>query len=61
MKGYRCKKCNHWFQLRIINLCPVCGHDDVADRKKRKQEDEERTDRAFRNIFVQAGILKNHC
>jgi rRNA maturation endonuclease Nob1 len=58
MKGYHCKKCNHWFQLRIIHLCPVCGYDDVADRKKRKQEEEERVYRAWRNIFVKAGILK---
>lgn len=58
MKGYRCSKCNHWFRLKILRLCPVCGNDTIAEYKKRKQEEDERVARAWRNTFVKAGILK---
>jgi len=58
MKGYHCKKCQYWFDLRILWLCPVCGNDSIAESKKRKQEEEERLNRNFRNIFVQSVFLK---
>ncbi|WP_078410269.1 hypothetical protein [Priestia abyssalis] len=58
MKGYHCKKCNHWFRLKILWLCPVCGNDSIAECKKRKQEEEERVERAWRNIWIKNGFLK---
>lgn len=47
MKGYRCNKCNHWFGLKILWLCPVCGNDSIVEHKKQKQREKERLDRAW--------------